>query len=66
MKCINCSKLSFLFSNKRICYRCSSQLFDNLSVICPECSSKDIICEVCLKHIPSPISENKGCRSCRK
>lgn len=66
MLCSNCSKLSFLYTNK-ICIKCQSAVLNNISVLCEQCSSSNLICSVCLKKIINNNSiSNKigGCKSC--
>lgn len=63
MHCQNCSRLNFLFTTKK-CHKCSSEVHENLSVICTSCSEKDKICSVCLAKIIQVRS--KRCSACGK
>lgn len=71
MQCSECSKLSIQTGSKK-CKNCKSDIYDNLSAICNKCSSRDLVCSICLKKVyvnlnakPS-IARPGGCSSCRK
>ena len=61
MICSNCSKLAIKTANKK-CKNCKLDVYDNLSLICNRCSSKDLVCSICLKKVYLN-NENKAKRS---
>jgi len=62
MLCSNCLKLAFMSTNKK-CVRCQGALFNNISVLCDNCSETHKQCSVCLKKIVSQEERNKN-RGC--
>lgn len=68
MFCSNCSKLTMLMTHKN-CMRCQGQVYNNLSVLCDQCSSNEQMCSICLKKMQnSTVSKykNSGCGACRR
>jgi len=68
MLCLTCSKLSVL-SSKRICLRCKGGIYNNMSVVCDNCSNKEQLCSICLKKIfnsNNRIRPKSNCSSCGK
>ena len=65
MFCKNCSKLAFIFLEKK-CLNCGSILNNNLSVICEECSAVKKVCAICLKNISLDNNKYRSCKGCGK
>lgn len=67
MLCPNCSKLAIIAANKK-CLRCQGLILNNLSCICDNCSSNELMCSICLKKM-APNNTRKqtkfGC-GCKK
>jgi len=61
MFCASCMKLNRMTA-ERICLRCRSRVFYNISVICQNCATKERICSACLKKV-NPVNPNpsRGC-----
>lgn len=62
MFCDSCNQLSILSANK-ICVKCKSIVYNNLSVLCDVCSTTNKQCSICLKKIVSAQERNKN-RGC--
>ncbi len=60
MMCASCSKLAFLYT-KKSCLRCKADVLVTIATICELCSTKDKVCSVCLKKIPTVTSKKGGC-----
>lgn len=60
MLCVNCSKLSYIYANKK-CIRCNSNVNINIAVLCDACSNSDRLCAICLKKTNLNKSQSKGC-----
>lgn len=61
MFCPNCSKLTFLHTNKH-CIRCHGHVSNNISVLCEQCSRTEKQCSACLKKVIGQNSRaNRGC-----
>ncbi len=69
MLCSNCASLAIKTGNKK-CRNCKSDIYDNLSVICSACSSRDLVCSVCLKKVYLNSAPRQtlgsGCKACRR
>lgn len=68
MLCNACSKLALLTAS-RTCLRCKGTIFNNISVICDNCSALEKLCSICLKKLYSSNSKQKprsNCSSCGK
>lgn len=63
MFCSTCSKLALLVT-QRVCIRCNAAVFNNLSVLCEQCSNTNKICSICLKKIQNPKPKYQGCGHC--
>lgn len=50
MLCDSCKKLAILQINKK-CIKCTNAVYENISVICQNCSAVEKKCSVCLKKI---------------
>lgn len=69
MFCDTCSKLAILNTNKT-CMNCKGAVYNNISVLCEQCSASTRKCSSCLKNIykgfenPNYKHLKSGCKSC--
>lgn len=63
MLCSSCSTLSILHAQKN-CFKCQSIIYSNLYIVCDNCSTKDQICNICLKKT-TPIKNKNYFGGCR-
>ena len=59
MLCHSCSKLVLLPTNKS-CRKCQNIIYNNLVILCDNCSTINKQCSICLKTI-LPVNRHKGC-----
>jgi hypothetical protein len=67
MFCTNCSKLALLVTT-RFCIKCHASVFNNISVLCENCSNTGKVCSVCLKKVNTQTNQQRyrGCGRCGK
>ena len=68
MLCNSCSKLA-LMPASRTCVRCKGIIFNNISVVCDNCSNLEKLCSICLKKMYDSGSKQRprsNCSSCGK
>jgi hypothetical protein len=62
MLCNTCSTLLLKY-NQHKCIKCKEKIEINMYILCDECSKKDQVCSICLKHIV--LNANKKQNGCR-
>lgn len=66
MLCTTCSQLIIKNTNKK-CGKCNGPVYQNISVLCDNCSISNKTCASCLKKMYTYINKNvPACPSCGK
>lgn len=64
MFCKSCSTLAVSFTKKN-CFKCKSEMYLSIAVICSSCSHNEQICGICLKKLEPAKNINDSRGGCR-